>query len=52
MTNPLLIMILINCYFIDLMLEQLCRRYKIGPTYNAQASAWMIASLSKKIWTS
>ena len=29
------------------MLEQLCRRYKIGPKYNAQASAWMTASLSK-----
>ena len=41
-------MILINYYFIDHMLEQLCRRYKIGPTYNAQASAWMIASLSKR----
>jgi hypothetical protein len=35
-----------NCYFKDLMLEQLCRRYKIGPTYNEQASAWIIASFS------
>ncbi|KAK7823772.1 hypothetical protein CFP56_035083 [Quercus suber] len=44
----LLVVILMDCYYINLELEQLYRRNKIGPTCNAQASSWMVASCSRR----
>ena len=35
-------------YYINIELEQLHRRNKIGPTCNAQVSSWMVASCSRR----
>ena len=37
-----------DCYYINLELEQLYRRNKIGPTGNAQALSWMVASCIRR----
>ena len=44
----MLVVILMDCYYINLELEQLHRWNKIGPTCNAQASTWMVASCSRR----
>ena len=44
----MLVVILMDCYYINLELEQLYTRNKIGPTGNAQASSWMVASCSRR----
>ncbi|KAF3953878.1 hypothetical protein CMV_020711 [Castanea mollissima] len=46
MTNSSLVVFLMD--YINLELEQLCRRNKIGPTCNPQASTWMIASCNRR----
>ena len=37
-----------DCYYINLELEQLHRRNKIGLICNAQALSWMVASCSRR----
>nr|POE84670.1 hypothetical protein CFP56_58091 [Quercus suber] len=46
MTNSSLVVFLMD--YINLELEQLHRRNKIGPTCNPQTSTWMIASCSRR----
>ena len=46
MTNSSLVVFLMD--YVNLELEQLHKRNKIGPTCNPQASTWMIASCSRR----